>query len=76
MIPKNILNELSNKLSILDIFSGTKGEGILMSTLFDVEGNINDDIKVKANVLSHFTPGFLRNIFKKPLKEIPDDIKE
>ncbi len=34
-----------------------------------MNGYIDKDIKVKANYLSTLTPGFLRNIFKRPISK-------
>ncbi|WPX96966.1 hypothetical protein [Candidatus Bandiella euplotis] len=67
MVPENIVNTLFKKIPLLNVLSGHKNEGLILSTLFDVKGYINKDIKIYANYLSTFTPGFLREIFKKPI---------
>lgn len=74
IIPKNILNTLSKKIFFLNILSGYKNEGLILSTLFDMKGYIDQDMKIQANYLSTFTPGFLREIFKKPIDVTPNTI--
>jgi hypothetical protein len=69
IVPQNIFNTIFNKIPFLNLFSGPKNEGAILSTLFDMNGYIDKDIKVKANYLSTLTPGFLRNIFKRPISK-------
>ena len=59
------MNTIFKKIPFLNLFSGPKNEGMILSTLFDMKGYIDGDLKVSANYLSTITPGFLRNIFKK-----------
>ncbi|MFQ3306817.1 MAG: hypothetical protein ACI8ZF_000047 [Candidatus Midichloriaceae bacterium] len=68
VIPQNIINKVSSKIPLLNIISGSKNEGLIMSTLFDLNGPINKELKLKINYLSTFTPGVIRDIMKK--KEI------
>ncbi len=65
IVPQNIVNTIFKKIPFLNLFSGPKNEGMILSTLFDMKGYIDGDLKVSANYLSTITPGFLRNIFKK-----------
>ena len=65
IIPQNVLNTLFKKVPFLNILSGYKNEGLILSTLFNMKGYIGQDIKIQANYLSTLTPGFLREIFKK-----------
>ena len=74
IVPQNILNTLFSKIPFLNLFSGSKNEGVILSTLFDMKGYIDKDIKVSANYLSTLTPGFLRNIFKRPISKPKHEI--
>ena len=65
IIPQNILNVLSKKIFFLKILSGYKNEGLILSTLFNMKGYIDQNIKIQANYLSTISPGFLREIFQK-----------
>jgi len=69
IMPENIVNTIFKKVPFLNLFSGPKNEGMILSTLFDMKGYLDEDIKVSANYLSTLTPGFLRNIFKKPISK-------
>ena len=73
------MNTIFKKVPFLNLFSGPKNEGMILSTLFNMQGYLDDDIKVSANYLSTLTPGFLRNIFKKhiakPQKESTENNK-
>lgn len=69
IVPQNIFNTIFSKIPFLNLFLGHKNEGAILSTLFDMNGYIDQDIKVKANYLSTLTPGFLRNIFKRPISK-------
>ena len=79
IVPQNIVNTIFKKVPFLNLFSGPKNEGMILSTLFNMQGYLDDDIKVSANYLSTLTPGFLRNIFKKhiakPQKESTENNK-
>jgi hypothetical protein len=77
MAPNNILNKTSNKLSALGIFSNKRNEYAIVNALFDVFGNLNEDIGIKVDYLSYFTPVFLRNIFNNTSQTKPlyDEIK-
>lgn len=79
IVPQNIVNTIFKKVPFLNLFSGPKNEGMILSTLFNMQGYLDDDIKVSANYLSTLTPGFLRNIFKKhiakPQKESTENKK-
>jgi hypothetical protein len=79
IVPQNIVNTIFKKIPFLNLFSGPKNEGMILSTLFSMNGYIDDDLKVSANYLSTLTPGFLRNIFKKhiskPQKESTENKK-
>ncbi len=79
IVPQNIVNTIFKKIPFLNLFSGPKNEGMILSTLFNMKGYIDDDLKVSANYLSTLTPGFLRNIFKKhiakPQKESTENKK-
>jgi hypothetical protein len=68
------VNTLFKRIPFLNILSGRKNEGLILSTLFDMKGYINKEIKIQANYLSTFTPGFLREIFKKPLNTSNKDM--
>lgn len=72
IIPQNIVNIIFKKVPFLKLFSGPKNEGMILSTLFDMKGHIDEDIRVNANYLSTLTPGFLRNIFRKPISKAQD----
>jgi hypothetical protein len=74
IVPENIVNTLFKRIPFLNILSGRKNEGLILSTLFDMKGYINKEIKIQANYLSTFTPGFLREIFKKPLNTSNKDM--
>jgi hypothetical protein len=65
IVPQNIVNTIFKKIPFLNLFSGPKNEGMILSTLFDMKGYFDEDLKISANYLSTITPGFLRNIFKK-----------
>ena len=65
IVPQNIVNTIFKKIPFLNLFSGPKNEGMILSTLFDMKGYLDEDLKISANYLSTITPGFLRNIFKK-----------
>ena len=80
IVPENIVNTIFKKIPFLNILSGRKNEGLILSTLFDMKGYINKDIKIQANYLSTFAPGFLREIFRRPIdkpkkEKIPAKIK-
>jgi hypothetical protein len=77
MAPNNILNKTSNKLSALGIFSDKRNEYAMVNALFDVFGNLNEDIGIKVDYLSYFIPVFLRNIFNNTsqIKPLYDEIK-
>jgi hypothetical protein len=73
LVPQNIFNTLIAKMPIINILSGGKNEGMILSTLFSIDGYLDKEIKIKANYLSTFTLGFLKDILKKPLNNTPKE---
>ncbi len=64
LIPEHMFNALFSKIPFLNLFSGKGNEGLILSTTFKGQGNVKDNVEIKANYLSTITPGFLREAFK------------